>query len=72
VRAAGVSVPGSVVEALLDLAVHEEPWLRAVGAAALLRVGLRGAELPRREGEDDPRVRAVLSALPRESGPCPN
>jgi hypothetical protein len=61
-RLAEASPPASTVDALLLLARSDEPWLRAVAAAALLRQGLASAALPRRDADDDPRVQQVLAA----------
>lgn len=59
---AATDPPSSGTEALIDLASHEEPWLRAVAISALLRQGLGAPEIPCRDREDDPRVQQVLEA----------
>jgi hypothetical protein len=58
-RAVGATEPANARDALRALALHDEPWLRAVGAAALIETGSRS--VPRRDGEDDARVRNVLA-----------
>ena len=58
---AAVTPPENGVAALVFLSTHEDPWLRAVTAATLLRLGWLAKDVPRRDLEDDPRVIEVFT-----------